>query len=156
VAGIYSVIADLFLRDRDRLTRRVNEEVRRSQRDNIQRSPLFKNLGQAAESDDVEDLSWSFRFRTMVEQSGLKLTPDRLVFYMIAVGLGLAGLIFLVQRQPISAVIAGIIGCAIPFFYVLAKRNARLHKLLGQLPDAFDLMARIIRSGQTMSQAIQT
>ena len=39
--------------------------------------------------------------------------------------------------------------------YVQLKRKARLEKLLSQLPDAFDLMARVIRAGQTMSQALQ-
>jgi tight adherence protein B len=35
------------------------------------------------------------------------------------------------------------------------KQRARLNKMLAQLPDAFDLMARVIRAGQTMSQALQ-
>jgi tight adherence protein B len=30
-----------------------------------------------------------------------------------------------------------------------------MNKLMGQLPDAFDLMGRVIRAGQTMSQALQ-
>jgi tight adherence protein B len=33
-------------------------------------------------------------------------------------------------------------------------RNKRLDKMRSQLPDAFDLMGRVIRSGQTMSQAM--
>jgi tight adherence protein B len=39
--------------------------------------------------------------------------------------------------------------------YVRVKQKARLDKLQAQLPDAFDLMARVIRAGQTMSQALQ-
>jgi tight adherence protein B len=38
--------------------------------------------------------------------------------------------------------------------YVQFKRNARLEKLRTQLPDAFDLMGRVIRAGQTMSQSL--
>ena len=41
-----------------------------------------------------------------------------------------------------------------PLFYVQFKRKARLEKLRSQLPDAFDLMGRVIRAGQTMSQAL--
>jgi tight adherence protein B len=35
------------------------------------------------------------------------------------------------------------------------KRKARLEKLLSQLPDAFDLMGRVVRAGQTLSQGFQ-
>jgi tight adherence protein B len=42
-----------------------------------------------------------------------------------------------------------------PFLYVWFKRRGRLNKLMAQLPDAFDLMGRVIRAGQTMSQALQ-
>jgi tight adherence protein B len=34
------------------------------------------------------------------------------------------------------------------------RRKARQHKLRTQLPDAFDLMSRVVRAGQTMSQAL--
>src|SRR5262249_55518961 len=44
---------------------------------------------------------------------------------------------------------------AAPLLYAQQKRNARLERLLGQLPDAFDLMGRVVRSGQTMAQALQ-
>ncbi len=39
--------------------------------------------------------------------------------------------------------------------YVKYKRTVRLEKLLSQLPDTFDLMSRIVRAGQTLSQALQ-
>src|SRR5208337_2382334 len=42
-----------------------------------------------------------------------------------------------------------------PIFFVWFKRNARSEKLLSQLSDAFDLMSRVIRAGQTMSQGLQ-
>jgi tight adherence protein B len=50
--------------------------------------------------------------------------------------------------------LATVVGTSAPFLYVSLKRKARLEKLLSQLPDAFDLMARVIRAGQTMSQAL--
>jgi tight adherence protein B len=43
----------------------------------------------------------------------------------------------------------------VPLVYVQRKRNARIEKLLTQLPDSFDLMGRVIRAGQTMSQAMR-
>ncbi len=43
-----------------------------------------------------------------------------------------------------------------PVYFVKQKRNAMLETLLSQLPDAFDLMARVMRVGQTMSQAFRS
>ena len=48
VAGIYSILADLFLRDRSRVNNRVDDEFRRTLRANVARSSLFRNLGQLA------------------------------------------------------------------------------------------------------------
>jgi len=39
--------------------------------------------------------------------------------------------------------------------YVVRKRNVRRERLLVQLPAAFDLMARVIRAGQSVPQALQ-
>ena len=51
---------------------------------------------------------------------------------------------------------AGALASVIPIMYVASKRKQRLAKLLSQLPDAFDLMGRSMRSGQTISQAMQS
>jgi tight adherence protein B len=55
----------------------------------------------------------------------------------------------------ITAAAGALIGAAVPVVYVNMKRNQRQEKLLSQLPDAFDLMSRVIRAGQTMSQGLQ-
>jgi tight adherence protein B len=58
-------------------------------------------------------------------------------------------------RQSIAAGVLGtLIGAALPLLYVQLKRNSRLERLRSQLPDAFDLMGRVIRAGQTTSQAL--
>jgi len=42
-----------------------------------------------------------------------------------------------------------------PFLFVLFKRKQRQKKLLSQLPDAYEMLSRILRSGQTVSQAMR-
>jgi tight adherence protein B len=51
--------------------------------------------------------------------------------------------------------IAAPIGAALPLCYVQRVRRARTAKLLGQLPAAFELMSRVVRAGQTISQALR-
>ena len=64
VLGIYSVVSDLFLRDRSRVSERVDEEFRSRQRERAQRTMLFKDLAglnvEAAEEVAKEN-SWQSR-----------------------------------------------------------------------------------------------
>ncbi|MBI1914727.1 MAG: type II secretion system F family protein [Planctomycetes bacterium] len=158
VAGAYSVLSDLFLRDRSRLTRRVDDEFLKKQRERVQRSALFKDLGQSMPSstDTEESVSWREWFESLVEQAGLvDLTPRRLLSIMAGTGFGVGAVLGLLRQSPLTGLVAGLAGAAVPFLYVARKRKVRLERLMGQLPDAFDLMGRVIRAGQTMSQALQ-
>ena len=86
IIGIYSILSDLFFRDRSRINQRVDEEFHKHQLDRIRKSSLFKNLlpqaGEAAtEDDETGPRHW---FSLVVEQSGLVLTPRRLLAMMAA------------------------------------------------------------------------
>jgi tight adherence protein B len=158
VAGIYSIISDLYLRDRSRVSRRVDEEFRKRQRDRAKRSALFKNLPPLtleAAPEEEERVSWRQRLEAFLEQSGLRLTWQRLCVFVVGGALALGALAGLVLQTHLAVMVGAMVGSAVPGAYVAAKRKARLEKLLAQLPEAFDLMARVIRAGQTISQALQ-
>jgi tight adherence protein B len=158
VVGLASILSDLFLRDRARASKRV-DEVLRKHRDRAQRSALFKDLrtpdfgGHEEDQDPTPGLRE--RFALLLEQSGLTLGPQRLLGFMAGAGLAAGPVAGLLLQSVVLGVIAALLGAASPLLYVLYKRHARLQKLMAQLPDAFDLMARVVRAGQTMSQAIQ-
>src|SRR5208282_3251283 len=155
-AGLYSIVSDVYLRDRSRVSQRVDEEFRKRAR--AQKSLLFKDLRALSADvagDEAERPSLGRRFEAMVEQSGLDLTPSKLLTIMVGTSLGLGLLGGLVRHNILVAAVGAIVGGAAPIFFVKFKRNARSGKLLSQLPDAFDLMSRVIRAGQTMSQGLQ-
>jgi tight adherence protein B len=119
---------------------------------------LFKDLRElAAEAGATDEAGPTLRrrFEEMVEQSGLELTPGRLVAITIASAAVLGTLGGLFRGNALAAATGVALGAVAPIFYVNRRRNQRLDKLLSQLPDSFDLMARIIRAGQTMAQAVQ-
>src|SRR5262249_23662678 len=157
VAGIYSIMADLYLRDRSRVSRRIDDEFRRRQRARAERSLLFKDLGRVALEATADDVPPDFRqrFAAMIEQSGLDLTPRRLAMIAIGAALAAAAVAVLVRPDPVAPTVAAALGGGAPLPDVHLQRKARLETLLGQLPDAFDLMGRVVRSGQTMAQALQ-
>ncbi len=156
VIAAYQIASDLFLRDRSRVNERVDEEFLRKRRDRARRSPLFKNLGQMAadlSAGDERPPTFPQKIAAMVEQSGLDLTASRLagISGVVAATGGVLG--FLVRGVP-AALVAAAVGGVIPLWYVRKKRDARMDKLRSQLPDAFDLMARVVRAGQTLGQAL--
>jgi tight adherence protein B len=160
VAGVYSILADLFLRDRARVNERLNEEFRNRQRDQARKALLFKNKNPAPPADDpaaaggVEAPGLRRRLTELVEQSGLALTVRRLLMLTVAAGLGLGLAGGLLRQSVLIGSVGALIGANVPVFYVRLKRKARLEKLLSQLPDAFDLMGRVIRAGQSMGQGM--
>ncbi|WZP00655.1 type II secretion system F family protein [Isosphaeraceae bacterium EP7] len=156
VLAAYQVATDLFLRDRSRVNDRVDEEFLRKRKDQAKRSPLFKNLEQvtAGLGHDEEAPTARQRFTSMVDQSGVDVTPGRLlaISAAVAVGLGLLGLV--ARGNPFDASVAAFVGGWLPIRVVKGKRDARIEKLRSQLPEAFDLMARVVRAGQTLGQAM--
>ncbi|WP_435016317.1 type II secretion system F family protein [Tundrisphaera sp. TA3] len=157
VFAAYQIAADLFLRDRSRLNDRVDEEFLQKSKALVKKSNLFKNLGAvAAEAMDGVEAKPGLRQRleAMVEQSGLDVTAGRLAAIAGGMSGGLMLMAFIVRWSPIDAAVAAALGFVAPFWYVRKKRDARIEKLRSQLPEAFDLMARVVRSGQTLGQSL--
>ncbi len=158
VAAAYSIIADLYLRDRSRIDERLDDEFRKRQRERARKALVFKDLNRlaldaAGDQDARPDLRG--RLEAMVEQSGLDLTLRKLLTISAIVGLVLGLLGGLLRQSVVVAAVAAPVGAALPLAYVQIKRKARIEKLLSQLPDTFDLMSRVVRAGQTLSQALQ-
>ena len=156
VVGIYSILSDLFLRDRSRVSRRVDDEFRKTQRERVRKSPLFKNLGQLAADAMVDELRPTIRQRLegMIEQSGMDLTVSKLLVVTTALTLIVGATAGLLSQSILLGVGVAALAATLPIVYVHFKRKGRQEKLRRQLPDAFDLMSRVIRAGQTMSQAL--
>lgn len=159
VIAVFSLLADLFVRDHQRMQERLDVEFHNKQREKVKHSLLFKeaDLYQTEDGDvsRAPPKTWSEWLQNLLDQSGMELSQQRL---LINSGLSAAicGVVVgLVLRSLLFGGIAALPGAFLPLMYVEYKRRARLEKLRSQLSDAFDLMARILRAGQSMSQAMQ-
>jgi tight adherence protein B len=89
-----------------------------------------------------------------LERSGLSWAPVHLFALMgclsVAAGLGVGWF-----GGRIFGAFAALVAAAIPPIYVHWMWNARQEKYLKQLPSAFELMARVIRAGQSVPQSLQ-
>jgi tight adherence protein B len=153
-----ALLLDLQSGDRKRVKERMQEQFRAKQRDRARTSPLLKDfstIAAEASSEHGEKKSVRNSFQSLVEQSGLDITVAALVKYMIVSGIVSGVFIGALLRSPSATFLAMIVGAIVPVLYVQWKRRSRLEALRRQLPDAFDMMARVLRAGQTITQAIQ-
>ena len=159
VVGAYSLLTDLFLRDRERLQQRLNEQFQTRTHERAKLSLLLKGSEQTGSDPDEASKpavsSLRNRLQNVLNQSGLPLEIPRFLAYS-AGSAALLGLLGGVLQRTVLVPLGGIlVGAAVPLVYVLIKRSARMEALRRQLPDGFDLMARILRAGQSMPQAMQ-
>ena len=156
--SVSSLLSDLFLRDRSRVNRRL-EELQQGQKEKIRKSSLFKDLHKLKPSElgsDVEPrLTIRQRLERLLEQSGLDWTLYKLLALSTVSSLCLMLPGAAIQRSSIFAIIGALVGVWFPLLDVKMKRKARLSALCAQLPEAYDLMARGLRAGQTISMTMQ-
>lgn len=131
--SIASLVSDLFLRDRARVSRRLDEEFRKDQKESIRRSSLFKDLhkfksgeldANAARKPDLRD-----RLEQLLEQSGLTWTLQKLIVMSLisSVVTLLPGAV--IQRSFIFAIVGALVGSVFPLLYVKFKRKSRMDQL---------------------------
>jgi tight adherence protein B len=88
-------------------------------------------------------------------QSGLDWTVSRLL--LLTVGLGFAAHVAMSFLDALPAVdwTISLLSGASPAIFVMARRRNRLTKVVQQLPDALDFIARALRAGNALPQALQ-
>ncbi len=88
--------------------------------------------------------------KIFVEQSGMRLTIGS---FLLMVGcFGLLGFVvaFRFSSSFWMALLGGLLGAAMPYWYVKRARTKRLYKFEEQFPEAIDLVARALRAGHSL------
>lgn len=168
VTATYSIWKDLRQRDSFRARRRMESEFHKPEAKPATRTSLFKSVSQFdlrelapdrlpdldAPLPEPERIDWRTRLQTMLAQSGLPLTMPQLAY--LSGGTALLGLVLGMLFSGPGAAGLGTIGLGLaPLLYIHQQQKARHERFLKQLPDAFDLMARVMRSGHSVPQAFQ-
>lgn len=167
IFAVNLIVADLFQQGRKEMLKRMEEELQERQRIRAKDSARRQTSKFANTAEDLGDLAaeahqskkaptvWH-RLRDLINQSGVETTITRLLTLcgISAIVFGL--LIGFVFQSPIFGAVALALGFWIPLTYVAIKRGQRQEKLRAQLSDALELMSRILRAGQTMTQAMNS
>jgi tight adherence protein B len=158
--AIISLVSDFFTKDHRRISNRIEEDFRSKQREKVKNSPLFiESKKGVLIVDDIDEFTFpreslESRLEVLILQSGTKANIIQLKMQSVILGLTLGSVSLMIFRNPIPTVAFAVIGFAAPLIRLSVLRKMRQDKLRSQLPDAFDLMARVVRAGQTINQSI--
>lgn len=157
VFGANLLLADIEGRRRRQVLEKLNGELKRQNRQRV-RANISKDISELVAEGRTDALPRQSPFQRLnhwIEQSGVQIRPFTLLCLSLVAGLipMIAAGVFL--RHWAAALLALAVGAMVPSRYVAFQRARRRDKLLSQLPDAFDLMSRMLRAGQTIPQSLQ-
>lgn len=97
------------------------------------------------------------RVSALLEQAGLKWKVARLIHGCLAAFLAGYGIAWVALPPEFRqfALLAAIPVGALPIFYVVRKRAARLHKFEELFPDSLEFVARSMRAGHAFSVSLE-
>jgi tight adherence protein B len=158
VFGMNLLLADIASQRRTEMLQKKMEERRLSQLEHTRQAARFKESYTAVAEkmqEEADKKSMKERLEQLVLQSGMNISVNGLIGASMLSGTIPALLIGFLAKTLIGGIVAFPLCFFIPLLFVKFKRKRRNSKMLKQLPDAFELMSRMLRAGQTMSQALQ-
>lgn len=89
-----------------------------------------------------------------IDRSGLAISVQS--FLLVTLGLGIGGfaICFLLTKNLVVSLLVAAGLCAIPFFFMEAKKRQRENKFTELFPDALTMIARSLRSGHSFASSI--
>jgi tight adherence protein B len=77
-------------------------------------------------------------------------------FIMITVGLGIAGMVFAVVFSASYYLVPfiGLAMAAVPFFWLMRRRNKRIKQFVEAMPEAVELISRSLRAGHGLASGL--
>lgn len=158
VLAVNFQLADLDARRRTAIRDQLEDEIRHEQRERARLG--MEHLPASKSKDELEMLSLSpatmrERLEFFLAQAGVSLKPTQLILLSLFAAVAVVITLGIVLQRWLPAAALTPIAAYLPWLIISIKRRRRLDRLQGQLADVFDMMARILRSGQTISQALQ-
>ncbi len=98
---------------------------------------------------------WHQRMATDLMTADLPLRPIEWMAIRVGVGLLLAIVVAVRFGNPLFAEPALLVGAFMPPLWLRRRRTKRRHRIESQLPDALDLIANAVRSGQTFARGLK-
>jgi len=152
LAAVAMLIMALSRRSEGRATERLDELVGRNVRKDSAPDMLLKQALQEVDQRNVLDriMPEFFNLTKTFEQADVNIKASAL--FGISLALAAVGGIASVWGVNIYVAPIGAVLCfSLPWLWLYMKRNSRLKRFAGQLPDAMELVARALRAGHSLA-----
>lgn len=104
-----------------------------------------------ADADDVEDRV-NGAFDKLLLQSGLEIAPGMFLTLSLFAAITLGGVAFVWKENLLTTALGFLIGGLIPLTWAVIARSRRQQKMMTQLPEMVDELARASRTGRSIDQ----
>jgi tight adherence protein B len=143
------IVAAVVLLLRDLLVRRGGAQERQKELglESLLPSPEMV----AAAAGAPKDESWLGK---LAAESGAGFTAETALMLAIIIGLAIGGGLFLWRNDWLAAAAGGVFGMLVVGGLLLLLRFRRNRGIRDELPDVMELMARAVRAGESLDQAI--
>jgi len=149
-ACVGSLAYDYFFRYRAVVRQRLNEICTP---DTAHELSLFKGVAALSRTDGDSQESLVNRLERLHEQAGVEWSWSS--FALRCLGGGVAGGAMGFWGGWWLGVAGAIAGASVPLLALVMRRHTRRRKLCRQLPEAFQMISRAVRAGQTIPAALQ-
>ena len=159
VSGLNLLVADVIEDRRKHQAIRVREELRlrsaeRARAEWKNRQTQYRIAAHPAKQDAA--LGLLGKWHLVVLQSGIAgIGSEAILIVAVCLAMVGAGVTVFFTGKPLFGIpVALVLGVA-PIRWVFFRRKVRQKRLLKQLPDAYQMISRGLRSGQTIGQAMR-
>ncbi len=155
VLGLALLVYDFFFRRSARIDERFRSRFRDEARERAKNSPLFHDLANLSADTAGEQLKLSVRLQIYLAQGAIEIPVSYLATLAGVLAAAAAATAWFLVGGWIAPLPAALAGFAVIPFYAFWQRRKRMQQLCRQLPEAFDVMSRALRAGQTVPAAFQ-
>jgi tight adherence protein B len=158
VAGVNWALSDIVDDRRRRAREKLAAELIERQADRARLMMANQQVYEQAAAGVVDPdagMSAANRIRQMLLQAGLQMRLQQLLLLSLILTVGTGSVVGYFSPWPWVFLPVSLVAGLIPVVVIRLVRNFRRNKLKKQLPEAFEMMARVLRAGQTISQAMR-
>ena len=157
--GVFHVAVDLRAGDRRRVVNRLKGGLARDRGhdDHLDLESFRRQTAEAtgALARAFTRLSFTTRFQRTLEQANVRWSAAQTLVNLTAIASLLLAVLLALRLSPLVAVGAAAATYILPVLHLKRRRNKRLNKLTGQLPDVFELLSQALRAGNSLASAMQ-
>ncbi len=150
VLSLFYLFNDRIFRRKDKLLSKITKDHKRNHSSN----DLFKRWAGILTEKDLDRFFDFFHLKNYVNKVAFSVLAKRQIVICFSTGLIFSLISAIVFHSFLTVFVSFIAGAFIPVTFLMWKLKKRETELIKQLPDAVSMIARGLRAGQAMDDAL--